>query len=166
MQLRNDLWDFAINFYQQPGVETACLLLQEQFELSINRIIYASWCGCQGYELSLDELAGLADQWQGSITHPLRAIRYKVRAIKQDEPDVAACYQKLREAELACEQVELAMLYTQVTISSAAEGSVDLAYQNLIRYFEVQKVPFDTELELALGPILSALNHVLGCKQS
>ena len=166
MQLKNDLWDFALNFYQQPGVETACLLLQEQFGLSINRIIYASWCGCQGHALSLEELTGLADQWQGSVTHPLRAIRYKVRAIKEDEPDVEACYQKLRQAELACEQVELAMLYSQVKLSSVSEGSVDLAYQNLIRYFETQPVNFDTELELAVGPILSALNHILGCQQA
>lgn len=168
MQMKNDLWDFALNFYQQPGVEASCLLLQEQFGLSINRIIYAAWCGCSGSELLIDDALEKANRWQQGITHPLRAIRYKVRVEKSEDAALDACYQALRKAELACEQVELALLYQQHqqdSPHSVQAGSTALGYQNIEIYLSSHNVVLDTELELILGPILSAINHYLRTNQ-
>ena len=169
MQLKNDLWAFALNFYQQPGVESACLLLQEQFGLSINRIIYAAWCGCEGQSLRVNEALLQADKWQKGITHPLRAVRYAVREQKKSDPALDTCYQALRKAELACEQVELALLYEQHQqhlSKDEREGTTLLGYQNIEIYLNSHNVELDSELELILGPILSAINHYLGTNRS
>lgn len=160
MQLKNDLWDFALNFYQQPGIEQSCLELQNEFDLSINRLIFACWGGVQGYELdsvSFDE----ADHWQQEMTHPLRGVRYKVRERKQVSSEYDACYQKLRQAELACEQVELALLYQQSQVAAHAVPSSGLIEENLHSYLKSQKVPIDKEIVGALKPLILAANSYL-----
>lgn len=160
MQLKNDLWDFALNFYQQPGIESACLLLQDQFGLSINRVIYAVWCGCQGEKTEVGA-SDDADQWQLEVTGALRDIRFRVREQKADCGAFAECYDKLKQAELACEQVELAMLYQQKKLYMQPKGSRYLVQINLEQYIAEVNVELSPELELAIGPIFSALNHYL-----
>ncbi|MDO6594552.1 TIGR02444 family protein [Neptuniibacter sp. 1_MG-2023] len=160
MQLKNDLWDFALNFYQQPGIESACLLLQDQFGLSINRVIYAVWCGCQGEKTEVG-VSDDADQWQFEVAGALRDIRFRVRGRKADCGALAECYDKLKQAELACEQVEFAMLYQQKRVYMQSKGSRSLVRNNLESYIATANVEVSPELELAIGPILSALNHYL-----
>ena len=161
MELKNDLWDFALNFYQQPGVEVSCLRLQDDYGLSINRLIYACWCASCGIRVQTAWFSGEAGQWQQSITHPLREVRYRVRQPKQTQTELDRCYQALRKAELACEQVELALLFEQTPTAAEETRSVQLVLDNLVAYLEFAQVRFDSETELLLGPILSASNHYL-----
>ena len=160
MQLKNDLWDFAPNFYQQPEVEPTCLLLQAQFGVSINRLIYAVWCGCR-CEQAVDGASQGADRWQREVTHALRAIRFNVREKRAELDGLDACYRQLRQAELACEQVELAMLYQQPRVSMHDQDIRALVLSNIKRYLVESNVAFDAALEVALQPILSAINHYL-----
>jgi len=160
MQLKNDLWDFALNFYQQPGIEQSCLDLQNEFGLSINRLIFACWGGIQGYDL--DSIAcDEADNWQQEMTHPLRGLRYKVRERKQQESEYDACYQKLRQAELACEQIELALLYQQGKQAAQKQASSVLIEENLLSYLKSRKMPIDKELLAGLKPLIRAANSYL-----
>ena len=161
MELKNDLWNFALNFYQQSGVEVSCLRLQDDYGLSINRLIYACWCASRGIRVQPQWFSGEAGQWQQSITHPLREVRYRVRQKKQAQTDLDSCYQALRKAELACEQVELALLFGQTPTDAGETPSVQLVLDNLVCYLELTQVRFDSETELLLGPILSASNHYL-----
>ncbi|WP_415895379.1 TIGR02444 family protein [Neptuniibacter sp. PT34_22] len=161
MQLKNDLWDFALNFYQQPGIEQSCLELQNEFGLSINRLIFACWGGIQGYVLE-SITCNEADHWQQEMTHPLRGIRYKVRERKQQGAEYDACYQKLRQAELACEQVELALLYQQGLQAAQMQPSIEIIEENLHSYLKSQKVPIDKDILGALKPLLRAANSYLG----
>ena len=102
--LETPLWHYALGLYSRPGVEAAALALQ-QAGLSINRLLFACWLASEGRELKSDYLQGEALQWQRELTHPLRALRYRVRGQKAAAPELEACYRKLREAELAAEQV-------------------------------------------------------------
>lgn len=163
MQLKNDLWDFALNFYQQPGVEQNCLALQEQHKLSVNRLIFACWSGVNGYSLSVDKLDE-ADSWQREFTHPLRQLRYLLREEKQENSELDNCYQKFRQAELACEQVELALLYQQVELLPQSEASLVLVEENLKTYLKSKKVPIDKEVTGALQCFLQAANSYLSTK--
>ncbi|SEG78417.1 TIGR02444 family protein [Marinobacterium lutimaris] len=110
MALDNPLWRFALDLYARPGVEAAALELQS-LGCSINRLILACFLAQKGCRLMPELLRGEAQQWQNELTHPLRALRYKVRARKADNPELDPCYRKLREAELACEQVEIMLLW-------------------------------------------------------
>lgn len=155
MQLENELWDFALDFYRLEGVESACLDLQQQDGLSINRLIFAIWSGLNGIRLSELHFSSAAETWQSEITHPLRAIRYKVR---ENKSEVSECYQKLRAAELACEQVELALLHLQVSDSAQKKqkGSV-LVEENLQTYLKSVNLPIDTELSTNITLLISVV---------
>ena len=102
-----------------------------------------------------------ADHWQQEMTHPLRGIRYKVRERKQQEPEYDACYQKLRQAELACEQVELALLYQQGQQAAQMQPSIEIIEENLHSYLKSKKVPIDKDILGALKPLLRAANSYL-----
>jgi len=165
MQLKNDLWDFALNFYQQPDVEQHCLALQEQYKLSVNRLIYACWSGVNGYILPANANTNTeADDWQREFTHPLRQLRYGLRAQKQDNAELESCYQKFRQAELACEQVELALLYQQAEQLQHRDASLALVEENLKTYLKSKKVPIDKEVTGALRCFLQAANSYLSTK--
>lgn len=157
MQLKNDLWDFTLKFYQQPDVEQSCLALQNQYGLSINRLIYACWCSCRGLRQQQGVVDGAADQWQAEITHPLRQLRYMVRKEKSEQDALEPCYLALRKAELACEQVELALLYKQSSELAHAAASLQLLEENLTTYLHEIGVERDETLEHLLTPLIQAV---------
>lgn len=156
MNLENELWHFALDFYSKSEVEHCCLSLQDQYGLSINRIIFSCWCGVQGVEVAGPQFQK-ATLWQKEITHPLRALRYKVRKQKEDYPD---CYAKLRQAELACEQVELFMLYEQAgKLPQSDLNSLVLVEKNLQTYLKLNNLPIDKEITQYLSPLIGVLKE-------
>ncbi|GGC09298.1 hypothetical protein GCM10011352_39600 [Marinobacterium zhoushanense] len=132
MSLNNPLWQTALRLYALPGVETAALQLQRA-GCSINRLLMACYLAQQGRRLVPELLAGEALDWQREITYPLRALRYRVRTRKGERAELEPCYSALRKAELACEQVELMLLWeglSALALPSAAAGEA-LARANL-----------------------------------
>lgn len=164
MKLENDLWSFALHFYQQPGVETLCLKLQNSYGLSINRLLLACWAGYQGRVLDTAQFSE-ADKWQSQITQPLRQLRYRVRE-RKTESGFETCYQALRKAELACEQVELALLFEMAQVAEMAPGGALLVEKNLQLYLKSLKQPIDREIESDLGELQQALATYLGTNVS
>ncbi|MCV6589608.1 MAG: DUF2390 domain-containing protein [Marinobacterium sp.] len=160
LQLDNPFWQFALQFWQQHDVERCCLELQAQ-GLSINRLLFCLWLAEQGLQLpGLDSNTGQpegidpydktdqqnntvqthsADCWQQQISHPLRALRFNIRAMKAYEPALEAAYKALRKAELACEQVEIAYLWQSSQSSVPADPGLELAQYNLQHWLDCQQ---------------------------
>ncbi|BBB31445.1 TIGR02444 family protein [Neptunomonas japonica] len=112
MQLQNPLWAFALKVYSHSEVEQCCLTLQNDFEMSVNRLLFAGWLALQHKSIDLAALEqSQASVWQKSMTHPLRALRYQLRPMQKKEPELAALYQAMRKAELEAEKIELAHLH-------------------------------------------------------
>ena len=159
MKLRNALWDYAVQLYGQSGVEQACLALQQDCSLNVNHLLFCCWLATEGRSLQPRSLkASSAWQWQQSIVAPLRALRYQVRAPAQQEPELAACYQALREAELACEQVDLARLFAlgRDWPASAAVRCDELMLHNLCLYLRLAQVDSEPRLLAALQVLVQA----------
>lgn len=131
MSLENPLWRYALDLYSRPGVEAAALELQT-LGCSINRLILACFLAQQGKQLTPELLQGEAQAWQRELTHPLRTLRYRVREQKAERAELDVCYRKLREAELACEQVEIMLLWQRVEkIDQAQVLKEDLLRSNI-----------------------------------
>lgn len=153
MKLENDLWHYALRLYGQPGMESACLELQ-QAGLSINRLLFCLWLGQDaGRQLDLMVLQGATD-WQSEITHPLRALRYKVRAYKQQDATYQACYSAMRKAELACEQLELALMYDVAEQMLKGEAGSSLVLENLASYLNGCTLNADPSVTTACEQLL------------
>ncbi|WP_409524539.1 TIGR02444 family protein [Nitrincola sp. MINF-07-Sa-05] len=167
MSIYNPLWHYAITVYQRPGVEAQCLALQMQ-GLSVNRLLLCCWLAQTGRRLQPGQLAA-AEHWQASILQPLRAIRYQVRSMREGE-ELSECYQQLKRAELAAEQVEIMQLWqcsssghASGVTGGAADGTAEdteqeplkLARQNINTYLaQLGQAPSTeclTEVERLLG---------------
>ncbi len=138
LELDNPFWRFALQIWPQPGIEPCCLALQAQ-GLSINRLLFCLWLGQTGRQLPHDYHT--ADLWQQQISHPLRALRFQARVLKQAEPELGSAYQALRKAELACEQVEIAQLYRCSLTATTASAGPALSTHNIQHWLAQQQRP-------------------------
>ncbi|WP_051222057.1 TIGR02444 family protein [Neptunomonas japonica] len=112
MQLQNPLWAFALKVYSHSEVEQCCLALQNDFGMSVNRLLFAGWLAFQQKSIDLPALEqSQASVWQKEMTHPLRVLRYQLRPLHKKEPELGALYQAMRKAELEAEKIELAHLH-------------------------------------------------------
>ncbi|MBR9885601.1 MAG: TIGR02444 family protein [Oceanospirillales bacterium] len=157
MSLNNPLWQSALKLYGSAGVEQAALELQ-QAGCSINRLLLACYLAQQGLQLESSLLRGDALEWQQAVTHPLRAVRYRVREQKAQRDDLDQCYRALREAELACEQVELMMLWQSLSTANLCSkpSGRELARANLERVLVEAGITDPACVDAPLGVLIAA----------
>ncbi|QOR40534.1 TIGR02444 family protein [Billgrantia diversa] len=154
------LWDFALSFYARPGVETACLLLQDEANVDVCELLWHCWLFRHGL-VPAEETPGLADirRWQGEVTLPLRGLRRQLKAAAVSDAGTAEVRRYIKRAELAAERETLERL------QRLAEYSIDLAVLHLdatsleiclIRRWKLQKkaqVLAAKTLECQLDPL-------------
>ncbi|MGB0732495.1 MAG: TIGR02444 family protein [Pontibacterium sp.] len=168
MNLDNALWQFALHHYAKPEVEQACLNLQTH-GLSVNRLLHALWASEQGIAIEHCDLAA-ADAWRAKFTTEQRRLRYAIREEKQAFMDdtLDQVYAAMRKAELACEQVELALL-AQATLArgqpsiNTPEHRLDLVLKNLGSVLNQAKVICsDSEaMQQNLAMLLTQVSYTL-----
>lgn len=107
-------WRFSLHVYRAPGVQDACLALQDDCGADVNLLLLCGWLGQQGRALDkrrLRQAMLCIDRWQSDVIAPVRSAR---RAIKRHPPSDAQAAQALRKQilalELDLEYVEQSML--------------------------------------------------------
>ena len=112
----NPFWRFSLRTYRAPGVQQACLALQERCGADVNLLLFCGWVGSDGRaldEASLRSAVGRVGHWQSEVIAPLRLAR---RGLKRQVADdaVAALAASLRKRvltlELELERVEQSLL--------------------------------------------------------
>lgn len=73
------IWRFAGELYARPGVEDACLALQDQAGQDVMALLFLCWAGASGAG-RLDEaahaaVAAVGAGWSGTVTGGLRRVR-------------------------------------------------------------------------------------------
>ncbi len=99
----NPLWQFAIERWREPAVEQACLACQSE-GWSVTHLLVAAWAAQQGLRWDGQEPSGLR-QWREAVTESLRQMR---RVVPKNNDLVGQLRRRIKDAELASEQVELA----------------------------------------------------------
>ncbi|MCY1304487.1 hypothetical protein D9M70_542450 [compost metagenome] len=108
----SDLWTFALHLYGLPGVEPACLQLQEQ-GADVCLLLTGCWLGRRGVAFDstrLDSLRAVCDPWQEHVVGPLRALRQNWRVQAQDDQALAGLREQIKALELEAERKLLARL--------------------------------------------------------
>src|SRR5215208_7844218 len=112
----NPFWRFSLRIYRAPGIQEACLALQERCGADVNLLLFCGWIGRQGRELDRRSLGLAIDRvgsWQSEVIAPLRVAR---RGLKRQCADGAAAElalslrKRLLGLELDLERAEQAML--------------------------------------------------------
>ncbi|HWP12929.1 MAG TPA: TIGR02444 family protein [Ramlibacter sp.] len=112
----NPFWRFSLRVYRLPGVEQACLALQDRCGADVNLLLFCGWAGREGRTLDrptlLSAIACVGD-WQSQVVAPLRLAR---RGLKRQEAlgKAGALAPPLRKRflalELALERIEQSSL--------------------------------------------------------
>jgi uncharacterized protein (TIGR02444 family) len=145
MNTHNPLWEFALKFYAQPGIEKQLLELQDSEGLSVNLLIYSIWLASEQRRLlSLPEQDGVINDWHMHVVKPIREARYHLSAKRQLSETVERylqhSYEQLLKTELTMEQVELSLLFdARLRLSEKTTGMKEndvLIKNNLSFYFK------------------------------
>lgn len=140
-------WDYSLLLYSRPGVEHACLALQQRHDLNVNVVLFACWLAERGITLDQPILAR-AEQavspWHQEIVRPLRGVRAHLAdqlSIEEAKPkNIDALLRgrlgKLRKEVLALELdgehiVQLALDQIGADLGPTAMPGAELAGRNL-----------------------------------
>ncbi|EHJ94391.1 hypothetical protein KUC_1349 [Vreelandella boliviensis LC1] len=121
------LWDFALALYARPGVEAACLTLQEDAGLDICEALFHCWLYSCGLEAMPAAVASQREQrrlWQCHVTEVLRGLRRDLKASASESESVAALRETIKQAELMAERENLQRWQAWVWESTSAEQRV------------------------------------------
>lgn len=107
-----DLWNFALELYARPGVEQACLHLQEAGS-DVCLLLAGAWLqqrSVRCHEERLHALMDVADPWQREVIAPLRRTRRDWRTTAQRDTELATLREQIKKLELQAERVLLERL--------------------------------------------------------
>lgn len=107
-----DLWSFALSTYARPGVEAACLRLQEQ-GADVCLLLCGAWLERRGVAHTperVQALQQLARPWRVQVVEPLRQMRVQWRALAQQDTQLASLREQVKTLELEAERTLLARL--------------------------------------------------------
>jgi uncharacterized protein (TIGR02444 family) len=117
-------WDWVVETYARPGVETALLDLQDRCGQSIPLLLAAAWAAVDGRPFAAEPLEAAVETaraYDRAVIAPLRAIR---RTLKGPVPDLEdAARQAMREQVKALElDAERRLFGALETIAREAGG--------------------------------------------
>lgn len=170
----NPLWDFAVWAYAEPGVEKACLSLQNRLGADVNMVLFCCWLAYRGTGAAqLAKYLGAAmktsREWQGNLAGPLRTSRENLKTVIEsttlvgnERSAATALRERLKQCELELEQLQTFSLYAIVTdaggeMARSPLEQKDDALNNLTIYFGAAGVTLDPQGQAHVMRILSAV---------
>ena len=112
VNMNADLWSFALTTYARPGVEAACLRLQEQ-GADVCLLLCGAWLEQRAVAVTTERLQALrqiARPWRTQVIEPLRRVRTQWRGMAQQDEDLAGLRERVKALELDAERQLLARL--------------------------------------------------------
>jgi uncharacterized protein (TIGR02444 family) len=171
----NPLWDFMTTTYKEPGVEKACLALQNRLGADVNMVLFCIWLAYRGagsanLGLYLGSALKLSRSWQKAMVEPLRIARNNLKdhiesaGMSGPTLEVAtALRERIKANELEMEQMETLALYALAPegedrgIGTSPAECKDDARNNLTVYFAAMGVKVDPLGETHVMRILTSV---------
>jgi uncharacterized protein (TIGR02444 family) len=139
---QDNFWEYALRVYGRPGVEAACLDLQDRCNLVVNQLLFCCWVAGYGYgRLSAEEIcsaAQIAEQWDVEVVAPLRAVRrqLKHRICGVDAQPCERLRQQVKRSELFSERLAQQLLVRTLNRTPGSHSCQDALLANLASYVE------------------------------
>jgi uncharacterized protein (TIGR02444 family) len=155
-----NLWDFAVSLYARPGVDTACLTLQDEYAQSVPLLIWRLWAHDRRIDAAtVRSAAGLARDWDERVVAPLRSVRRSLTAPARPIADERRLHlrERVKSNELAAERAMLEGLEA-LTSNERAVGTA--AIEALAEVADAWSRPAPVAL---LAVLAAAAASVTGC---
>ena len=150
-----ELWAFSLRVYAAPGVESACLDLQQRHRLDVNLLLAACWLGASGRGTASAadwrRVQARTAEWQAQIVARLRAVRQALKpGAAAGDQACAALRQAIAGCELDAEHIEQGMIEAALppapeTLQKDPSARVQDAARNLCTLLHVCGCPFEGE---------------------
>jgi uncharacterized protein (TIGR02444 family) len=108
--MSNPFWDYSLSVYNAPGVASACLSAQDDCELDVNLLLYASWLSSMDSVLTEQHLAQVDEAisgWRSRAVEPLRRLRRDLKTV----PGAGDLRQQVKSLELAAERRQQELMW-------------------------------------------------------
>ena len=139
-------WQFALKFYDRPGISDLLIGLQDEQSVDVNLVLFLCWCGATG-RMPFDEgqLSAAQDSiavWQTDVTAPLRQIRRQIKggvanvALEASDP----FREEIKRLELASERIAQSVL-AEIAPPVRGAGSAADVVTLLQMYFAALNLP-------------------------
>lgn len=122
-----DLWNFAVRLYARPGVEDACLSLQEAGG-DVCLLLAGAWLQRRGVpcrQTYLEALLALAAPWQREVVTPLCQLRRHWRTSAEADGELASLRERIKQLELEAERLLLQRIETLAENWPSEDGDND-----------------------------------------
>jgi uncharacterized protein (TIGR02444 family) len=171
----NPLWDFVNWAYAEPGVEKACLALQNRMGADVNMILFCIWLAYRGTGTAhlakfLAAALKLSREWQRNLVEPLRSTRENLKDIIEasaltgsSRTAAAALRERIKQCELDMEQLQTLTFYALVADGAEEDAArspaeqKDDALNNLTVYFAATGIKLDPLGQTHVMRILTAV---------
>jgi uncharacterized protein (TIGR02444 family) len=143
------MWEFALAAYSEPIIQRHCLYLQDHYQMDVNMLLAAGFCGQHRvvWTSSLcHELITLVAPIRETYVIPLRALRRQ-----SDRP--SGLYDALKTAEIEAESAEVALLASRIVKLTTVNDDDDSCLKNLLTYVAVYA-------DVSQGQLLSACHEL------
>jgi uncharacterized protein (TIGR02444 family) len=153
-----ELWTWAVETYDRPGVKDAFLALQNAHGVDVVVVLWRLWLHAQGRTVDpATEASALAlsAAWRASAIAPLRAVRDALKTpTAAIEPGGAATLRRaVLDAELTAERLALEALERLSQHALSAPGAAAQLVDVLAQIPELSDLP-----HAALSPLVAALD--------
>ena len=143
------LWEFAVARYAHPGVEQACLCVQDSWGGNTPLLLFACWLEARQIPLNvqrLDAALKLVNEWDIRYVQPLRELRRGMKAeFSSRLEEVEQVRQQIKKAEMYAEQKALQWLEILST-DWLSDDDVERG-QNLTSYLKSLRLPDELATE-------------------
>lgn len=115
---RPGFWAFSLSVYEDAGVQTECLDLQDRYGIDVSLLLFCAYVGAvHGAVLSdveVRQAAELVARWHSDVVKSLREARRALKPFATDASPIMSSAKTLRERvkaiELEAERIEQIML--------------------------------------------------------
>jgi uncharacterized protein (TIGR02444 family) len=109
-------WRFSLQFYRQPGVAEACIVLQEEAGVDVNLLLFLLWHAAQRRQFApaeVDWIESKIGEWREATVIPLRGVRraLKVPPLLVTAARAEAFRTRIKAVELEAERLQQEAMY-------------------------------------------------------
>ena len=147
-----EFWPFSLAVYRRPGVDEACLRLQDEFGLDVNCVLFCCWAATRYEpltELEIKAMVAISRDWNQKIVAPLRDVRRALKDRQGTAPEgpVALLRQSVKDVELEAEWHEQRLLGDLLDAKATGNTSGETALANFAAYLEADSVEQTIDIE-------------------
>jgi uncharacterized protein (TIGR02444 family) len=171
----NLLWDFVSWAYAKPGIDKACIALQNRLGADVNMVLFCTWLAYRGTGTMhlakyLDAALKMSREWQCKLVQPLRSCRESMKDIIEasylvgiDRVAASALRERVKQCELDIEQLQNFALYSLVNdgsedaLARSPAEQKDDGHNNLRVYFAAAGIKLDPLGQTHVNKILTTI---------